>query len=65
MTTHECLALDGLWQLTDTPQDVNTPAMLPAPDAAAWLPASVPGAVQQALLAAGHIPEPLDRKSVV
>jgi beta-mannosidase len=59
MTTHECLALDGLWQLTDTPQDVNTPAMLPAPDAATWLAAPVPGAVHQALLAAGRIPEPL------
>jgi hypothetical protein len=59
MNTHDRLALNGTWQLHDTSLDTMLPDALPAPDATTWLPVPVPGAVQQALLAAGRIPEPL------
>ncbi|MCX7003451.1 MAG: beta-mannosidase [bacterium] len=59
MTRPDVLQLEGAWQLVDTPLGTTTPDALPAPAARAWLPVPVPGAVHQALLAAGKITEPL------
>jgi len=50
------IPLDGRWQVRIEPADAQ--AAREHPRAAAWLPAIVPGTVQQDLIAAGIVPDP-------
>lgn len=51
----ETLSLDGAWQVRIDPADQAAKAH---PREAQWFPARVPGSVQQALIAAGRVPDP-------
>ena len=52
------IPLDRNWQVRIDPAD--TDAARQHPRAAAWLPATVPGSVQQDLIAAGIVPDPFE-----
>jgi len=50
------IPLDRNWQVRIDPEDAE--AVRQQPRAAGWLPATVPGSVQQDLIAAGIVPDP-------